>query len=73
MKTVYCVDCLLVIRQFFTERASGEDLLAGICEPCKVAWKEDMDEERRLLHVDRRLNPVVNRAREILHAQGVST
>lgn len=73
MKTIYCLDCLRVIRQFFVKMESAEDLLASVCEPCKKAWKEDMDDVRRQLHVEKRENPLVNRARALLHAQGVTT
>ena len=73
MKTVYCLDCLRVIRHFFTKMESAEDLLGSVCAGCKTAWKEDMDDVRRQLHAEGRENPLVNKARAILHAQGVTT
>ncbi len=71
MKTVYCIDCLRVIRQFFVEMQRVEDLLASVCEPCRKAFKAEMDLERQSLYREGRVNPLVNKARAILHAQGV--
>lgn len=73
MKTIFCIDCLLVIRQFFVEMQRAEDLLASVCEPCRRAFKAEMDAHRAQLHTEGRVNPLVDEARRILHAQGVTT
>lgn len=73
MRTFFCCECLKVIRHWFAEIKTEEILLGDVCEGCASKLKRDLDDLRRgtpkpLKEVD---NRAVNKARRILHEQGI--